>query len=86
MQYLTKKHYFSYFKSLLNGYNNFITLKEGYIMNSSANKSIECSVASCEHHCSSQNYCSLSKIQVGTHETSPTQSQCTDCMSFKKKC
>lgn len=55
-------------------------------MNSSANKSIECSVASCEHHCSSQNYCSLSKIQVGTHETSPTQSQCTDCMSFKKKC
>lgn len=55
-------------------------------MTSRANKSIECTVNQCTHHCSSENYCSLDKILVGTHELNPTVEQCTDCMSFEKKC
>ncbi len=51
----------------------------------SANKCIECSVKTCTHHCQDVNYCSLDHIQVGTHECSPDQSQCTDCLSFRKK-
>jgi len=50
-----------------------------------ANKSIACSVTNCSHHCSAQDYCSLDKIQVGTHESDPTMDQCTDCRSFSKK-
>ena len=54
-------------------------------MNCHANKSIECTVQSCAHHCSNENYCSLDRILVGTHESNPTQDACTDCMSFRKK-
>ena len=54
-------------------------------MNCNANKSIECTVSQCAHHCNSQNYCSLDRILVGTHETNPTQDQCTDCKSFQRK-
>lgn len=50
-----------------------------------ANKSIQCTVTQCQHHCTSQNYCSLDAITVGTHESNPTVEQCTDCMSFKVK-
>ncbi len=50
-----------------------------------ANHSIHCTVTSCNYHCSCEDYCSLDSIQVGTHECNPTQDQCTDCMSFKKK-
>ena len=53
--------------------------------NCKANKSIECSVTSCNHHCGTQNYCSLDRIHVGTHETDPTVDACTDCRSFEKK-
>ncbi len=54
-------------------------------MNCHANKCIECTVSSCAHHCSSENYCSLDRILVGTHEENPTMDQCTDCKSFRKK-
>ncbi|MBQ2841224.1 MAG: DUF1540 domain-containing protein [Oscillospiraceae bacterium] len=54
-------------------------------MNENANKSIQCSVTSCRHHCQSADYCSLSAIKVGTHETDPSQKQCTDCQSFSLK-
>jgi len=54
-------------------------------MNENANKSIQCSVTSCEHHCENVDYCSLNTIKVGTHETNPTQKQCTDCQSFSLK-
>ncbi len=54
-------------------------------MNCHANKSIECTVHQCAHHCNAENYCSLERILVGTHEGNPTQDQCTDCMSFRKK-
>ena len=54
-------------------------------MNCKANKCIECTVQSCAYHCDTENYCSLDKIQVGTHEANPTMDQCTDCKSFRKK-
>ena len=54
-------------------------------MNCHANKCIQCTVALCAYHCDTENYCSLDRIQVGTHEANPTQDQCTDCMSFRKK-
>lgn len=50
-----------------------------------ANKCIECTVNSCEHHCQNQNYCSLDSIRVVTHESNPTEVSCTDCGSFVKK-
>ena len=50
-----------------------------------ANRCIECMVTSCAHHCEAENYCSLDRILVGTHEPTPTMDQCTDCMSFAKK-
>ena len=60
-------------------------IKGGKRMNCHANKSIECTVQQCAHHCSDANYCSLDRILVGTHEANPTVDQCTDCKSFRKK-
>ena len=54
-------------------------------MNCHANKCIQCTVAQCAYPAATENYCSLDRIQVGTHEANPTQDQCTDCMSFRKK-
>ena len=54
-------------------------------MNYHANKCIECTVQSCAYHCDNENYCSLDRILVGTHEENPTMDQCTDCKSFRKK-
>jgi len=59
--------------------------QEAFIMNNTPNESIKCTVTSCTHHCQDKNYCSLSAIQVGTHETNPTEVKCTDCESFKLK-
>ena len=50
-----------------------------------ANKAIGCTVSQCKYHCDSENYCSLDKIQVVTHESNPTMSQCTDCSTFEPK-
>jgi hypothetical protein len=50
----------------------------------SCNKSIGCSVEPCKWHGKSENYCTLSKINVGTHEANPKQKECTDCESFEK--
>ena len=50
-----------------------------------ANKSIGCTVYQCQYNCGTENYCTLVKINVGTHETNPSQIQCTDCESFKAK-
>lgn len=50
-----------------------------------ANHSIECTVKQCKHHYGMDNYCSLDRIQVGTHENDPTVKECTDCMSFSRK-
>jgi hypothetical protein len=59
--------------------------KEELSMNHNANKCIECTVQSCAYHCDTENYCSLDRILVGTHETNPAMDQCTDCKSFRKR-
>ena len=40
------------------------------------NESIKCTINNCEHHCKTENYCSLNEIQVGTHEANPTMEMC----------
>jgi len=54
-------------------------------MSCHANKCIECTVQQCAHHCEHENYCSLDRILVGTHEMNPTVDSCTDCKSVRKK-
>lgn len=54
--------------------------------NSYVNPSIHCTVNNCKHNNEAKNYCSLESIKVGTHESNPTVSQCTDCQSFELKC
>lgn len=49
------------------------------------NSSIKCSVHQCKYNNTSESYCTLSSIKVGTHETNPTEVQCTDCESFEVK-
>ncbi|MHC1749679.1 MAG: DUF1540 domain-containing protein [Cellulosilyticaceae bacterium] len=49
------------------------------------NSSIECSIKNCQYHANAEDYCTLSKIKVGTHEANPTQVECTDCESFVLK-
>lgn len=51
----------------------------------SKNPSIKCSVQECKHHACSENYCTLTSIEVGTHESNPTVPECTDCKSFVLK-
>ncbi len=47
-----------------------------------ANKSVKCSVKSCQNHCNSEDYCGLNSVKIGTHESNPTVCQCVDCESF----
>ena len=54
-------------------------------MDCHANKCIECTVSQSAHHCDKENYCSLDRILVGTHEACPTVDQCTDCKSFRMR-
>lgn len=51
----------------------------------SKNESIKCSVQQCKHHDCCSDYCTLSAIEVGTHEQNPTKVECTDCKSFMLK-
>lgn len=53
--------------------------------NGSSNPSIQCSVTQCQYHSDRENYCALDQIRVGTHESNPTQIECTDCESFAVK-
>lgn len=48
------------------------------------NSSIGCNVAECKFHCKSDDYCTLSKIQVVKHSASANSADCTDCASFQK--
>lgn len=48
-----------------------------------ANKAIGCTITNCVNHYGMENYCSLPKILVGTHEQNPDRIECTDCESFK---
>lgn len=56
-----------------------------YMSCNNANTSIGCTVNNCKHHCQSQNYCSLDKVMIGTHESDPTKCECVDCKSFEMK-
>ncbi|MBS6476021.1 MAG: DUF1540 domain-containing protein [Clostridiales bacterium] len=49
------------------------------------NHCIACTVTSCKHHCGCADYCSLDRIQVGTHEAHPAMDECTDCQSFARR-
>lgn len=49
------------------------------------NTSIRCTIENCKHHDVTEDYCVLPSICVGTHETDPTQVECTDCQSFELK-
>lgn len=53
--------------------------------NTFVNESIQCTVQQCKHHNETQEYCSLERIMVGTHENNPSIDQCTDCRSFAPK-
>ena len=46
------------------------------------NPNIHCDVVQCRHNASDGIHCSLESITVGTHEANPSESKCTDCMSF----
>lgn len=48
------------------------------------NHAIRCNVVSCEYRCHDCDYCSLDRIEVGTHEPHPKMTECTDCKSFRK--
>ena len=47
------------------------------------NPSIKCTVEECKYNNTHERYCTLSSIEVGTHEKNPTQVECTDCDSFE---
>ena len=49
------------------------------------NESIACTINNCRYHAQAEDYCTLDKIQVGTHESNPTSKECTDCDSFDYK-
>ncbi|EOR27838.1 hypothetical protein A500_02226 [Clostridium sartagoforme AAU1] len=49
------------------------------------NPSIKCTVEECKYNNTHERYCTLSSIEVGTHEKNPTEAQCTDCNSFELK-
>ena len=81
MPTVTKMH-----RIRLRGYTRVeLKQKEERPMDRNANKCIECTVQQCAYHCDTENYCSLDRILVGTHEANPTVDQCTDCKSFRKK-
>lgn len=50
-----------------------------------ANTHIGCTVSNCAYHCKDCNYCSLNKVEIGTHESNPTKVECVDCNSFRYK-
>ena len=54
-------------------------------MNQQANNCIGCVVKNCQFHHQNEDYCTLSHIEVTTHEANPTKVECTDCGSFKVK-
>ncbi len=49
----------------------------------SSNTNIKCSVDTCAYHNKAQSCCSLSSIQVGCCDCSPSKCEGTECTSFK---
>lgn len=50
--------------------------------NKKPNRSIYCTVSQCANHTHTCDYCSLDRVEIGTHEKNPTVNQCVDCESF----
>ena len=50
--------------------------------NKSCNSHIKCTVTNCAYH-APQNCCSLSQIQVGCCDATPTSCKGTECASFQ---
>ena len=61
----------------------FISIGKVIVMEK--NLSIGCTVDNCKYHSQTEDYCTLNKIQVGTHEAVPKMKECTDCNSFELK-
>lgn len=55
------------------------------MMTNGKNDCIACTIKNCAYHADAVDYCTLEKIQIGTHEANPTVKECTDCESFKNK-
>ena len=53
--------------------------------NKTSNPSIECSVKQCANHSPSEDYCTLGKVRIATHEPDPKVCECVDCESFVKR-
>jgi len=51
------------------------------------NNAIGCSVSECRYHCNQDDYCTLSKIEVGkdSGETKACSCSETECSSFESK-
>ncbi len=58
--------------------------KEKRIMEN-VNRCVQCTVEQCRYHCKNEDYCSLERVQIGTHESEPSMEQCTDCLSFRAR-
>lgn len=54
-------------------------------MNNNPNHKIKCNVQQCKYNFNLEDYCTLDVVDIGTHETNPTQIECTDCNSFSLK-
>lgn len=52
---------------------------------SEANYCIKCTVDKCKHHCREEDFCSLTKIQVGERCQGNSDQCLTDCESFCHK-
>ncbi len=55
------------------------------MMNERKNPNIHCTVEQCRHNMCSENYCTLDRVDIGTHEADPTVKECVDCNSFEKR-
>ena len=54
-------------------------------MGEQKNPSIRCTVSQCRHNLCHENYCTLSCVSIGTHESDPSVPECVDCNSFEKR-
>ncbi len=54
-------------------------------MDKKKNSCINCSVKQCTYNYETEDYCTLDRISIGTHERNPEVPECVDCNSFVKR-
>ncbi|MBQ3566464.1 MAG: DUF1540 domain-containing protein [Oscillospiraceae bacterium] len=54
-------------------------------MEKKKNCNIHCTVKQCMNNMETEDYCTLDMVKIGTHESNPTEPECTDCNSFVKR-